>query len=250
MNSKTLEILNAQSEYVNNLKLIASDAAMLAKQEGIWDESTEPLLNFGWLSEKFKYFWFKESETEELVARNLPGITMFTPLDFEQLVQSVLWILQDKAYRETPVTGDGGIDLILRECLDPNWGAYSTTVVQCKLYRGFVPVSEIRDFFGVMSANTATGIFVTTGKFTSQTYSFLPLANASPHSNSLFCLELKEWSQILKLATEYHCLLKDISDDTESDSYQAYITKIENIRTKASKVIFNVRLHSVQSTLF
>lgn len=250
MNSETLEILNAQSEYVNNLKCIASEASMLAKQEGIWDESTEPLLNFGWLSEKFKYFWFEELQTEEWVAKFLPDIAMFTPLDFERLVQSVLWMLQNKVYCETPVTGDGGIDLILRECLDPNWGAYSTTVVQCKLYRGFVPVSEIRDFFGVMSANTATGIFVTTGKLTNQAYSFLSLANASPHPNSLFCLERKEWSQILELATEYHSLLKDISDDTESDSYQDNTTKIENIRTKASKVIFNVRSHSVQSTLF
>lgn len=250
MNSKTIEILSAQSEYVNNLKRIASEAAMLAKQEGIWDESTEPLLNFGWLSEKFKCFWFTEPQTEELVARSLPEISMFTPLDFERLVQSVLLMLQDKVYRETPITGDGGIDLILRECLDPNWGAYSTTVVQCKLYRGFVPVSELRDFFGVMSANTATGIFVTTGKFTNQAYSFLPLANGSPHSNSLFFVERKEWSQILELATECHRLLTDISDDTESDSYQASLSEIENIQRKASKVIFNVRSHSVQSALF
>lgn len=250
MDQKTEGVLRASAEYISGMKNIALEAEAIAKSEGTWDETTSLFLNFKWLSRKFKVFWFENIQTQAYVASCLPNIEMFTPLDFEKLVQATLWLLQEKIYRETPITGDGGIDLFLRECLDPNYGAYSTTVVQCKLYRGYVPVSDVRDFFGVMSAHTATGIFITTGKLTTQAQSFLPLANASPHSNSLFCLEREDWIKLLSIAEDCRATIDEASDDDEFEDTQTTCARIDLLQAQAHKVIFNIRASATQANLF
>jgi len=66
----------------------------------------------------------------------------------------------------TEVTGDHGIDLLLRR--DGRMFA-----VQCKRWKGSVGEPEIRDFYGSLIAIGAEhGYFVTTGNFTAQAVSF------------------------------------------------------------------------------
>ncbi|WP_081699838.1 restriction endonuclease [Candidatus Symbiobacter mobilis] len=56
---------------------------------------------------------------------------------------------------------DEGIDLIVTEYYKTDIVLVSiTSIVQCKLYRDQAPVSDIRDFFGVMVSRTATGYFL------------------------------------------------------------------------------------------
>lgn len=241
-------ILIASATYIENLRRIAREAESIAKAEGYWDETSSALLNFNWLSKKFEMFWFENIEIEELLKPKLPTNTIFSPLDFEKLVQSALFLTQDKIYRETPVTGDRGIDLIHKECIDPNWGAFATTLVQCKLYRGYVPVSDVRDFFGVMTANTASGIFITTGKLTAQTRSFLPLANSSPHSNSLCTLDGEGWRELMKIAKSCYSEIDGV-DETDAEM-QEVAHRLQVLKEAARDLIHRQSPSTNQGSLF
>lgn len=248
--SQEQNLLIASLTYIESLKRIASEAETIAKLEGCWDEESGALLNFPWLCEKFELFWFESREAEEILGRNFDSDVFFSPIEFERLVQSVLLLTQDRFYRETPATGDGGIDLIYKECIDPNWDAYATTLVQCKLYRGYVPVSEVRDFFGVISANTASGLFVTTGKFTNQARSFLPLANRSPHSNSLYALDGQGWKGLLAIAKECHSVIDCATLDGDSKEIQEHAQELNELRRSAKYFIRSQGVIASQENLF
>jgi len=248
--SQEKDLLIASSTYIDGLKRIASEAEKLAKQEGCWDETSSALLNFPWLCKKFELFWLENQESEDILGCNLGSDAFFSPVEFEKLVQSVLLITQDRFYRETPSTGDGGIDLIYEKCIDPNWNAYATTLVQCKLYRGYVPVSDVRDFFGVISANTASGLFVTTGRFTNQARSFLPLANKSPHSNSLYALDGKGWSGLLAIAKECHLVMEYTTREEDTKGIQEQAKELERLRRVAKEFIHSRGVMVSQESLF
>lgn len=244
------KILRASAEYLAQLQQIALSAKELADSEEALDEEACALLNFDWLCAKYELFWFDDVRAESQANLLMPDCPVFTPLDFERLVQSTLLLVQGKFYKTTAATGDGGIDLTHQECLDSNWGAYATTLVQCKLYRGFVPISEVRDFFGVISAHTATGIFVTTGKQTSQAHSFLPLANASPHSNTLHLLERAEWDALLHLAKQCQEVLSSAVDLEADHEITTVNTELSSLRRKAHKMIFAPKILPIQQKLF
>ncbi|MEY2633242.1 MAG: Mrr restriction system protein [Pseudomonadota bacterium] len=229
------ELLVAAAEHIKNLQCIAKEAEHIAQSEDSWDDGSSALLNFPWLSHKFELFWFENPEIERLLQPRLPADAFFSPLDFEKLVQSVLLLTQDRFYRATPLTGDGGIDLIHQECIDSNWNAFATTLVQCKLYRGHVPISEVRDFFGAISAHTASGIFITTGKFTTQARSFLPLANNSPHSNSLHALDGQNWRTLMAIAKECYAVLEECTQQT--GEIQEHSRELELLRKTANELI-------------
>lgn len=242
------ELLVAAVAHINNLRRIAREAESLAHSEDCWGDDSSALINFSWLSQKFELFWFENPEIEAFLRPKLPVDAFFSPLEFERFVQSVLLLTQDKLYRETPMTGDGGVDLMHRECIDPGWGAYVTTLVQCKLYRGYVPISEVRDFFGVISANTASGLFITTGKFTAQARSFLPLANNSPHSNSLYALDGESWKELMKIAKNCHAIIEGaIQVDSE---VQALSEKLQLFRKIAKNLILKRGVLTDQISLF
>lgn len=243
------DILIASAIYIDGLKRTARDAESIAKSEGYWDATSHTLLNFSWLSKKFELFWFENPEVEASLKAKLPANAFFSPLEFEKLVQSVLLLTQDRLYLETPLTGDGGIDLMHQECIDPNWSAYATTLVQCKLYRGYVPVSEIRDFFGVISAHTASGLFVTTGKFTTQTRSFLPTANRSPHSNSLYALDGYAWKGLMKIAKNCHSVMESTSEADDAEM-QVCARELQALRAEAEELIFREGFLANQPSLF
>jgi hypothetical protein len=242
------EILVVAADHINNLRNTAKQAEYLARSEDCWDDESSALLNFSWLSRKFELFWFDNLEIETYLRPKLPVDAFFSPLEFEKLVQATLLLIQDRFYRETPTTGDGGIDLIYRECIDPNWDAYATTLVQCKLYRGYVPISEVRDFFGVISANTASGMFITTGKFTAQARSFLPLANNSPHSNSLYALDGESWKALMEIARDCHEVI-EIGGQTD-DQIQARYRRLQLLRKMANDLILNRGILVNQPSLF
>lgn len=250
MSAYGIKILRASAEYLAQLQKIALIAQELADSDEVLDEEDFALLNFDWLCAKYELFWFADVVSENHAKRLMPDCPVFTPLDFERLVQSTLLLVQGKFYKTTAATGDGGIDLTHQECLDSNLGAYSTTLVQCKLYRGFVPISEVRDFFGVISAHTATGIFVTTGKQTSQANSFLPLANASPHSNTLYFLEREDFEALLHLAKQCKEVLNSALDLDADDEIVIVNTELSSLRRKAHEVIFAPRILPSQQTLF
>lgn len=242
------ELLVAAADHIDSLRRIATEAESLARSEDYWDDGSSALLNFSWLSKKFELFWFEDPETEASLRLKLPVDAFFSPLEFEKLVQSVLLLTQDKIYRETPATGDGGIDLIYQECIDQNWNAYITTLVQCKLYRGYVPISEVRDFFGVISANTASGLFITTGKFTTQARSFLPLANNSPYSNSLYALDGGSWKALMKIAKDCHSVIE--GDAQTDDQVEASSKKLQMLRKLARELIVKQGNLINQASLF
>lgn len=241
--------LTAAAQYILGLQQVAQEAEDIERSNEEWDEASAALLNFTWLCAKFETFWFEDTTTEAYVITKMSSSVLFTPVDFERLVQSVLWLIEENFYRETSLTGDGGIDLVFRECLDHNWGAYAVTLIQCKLYRGFVPVSHVRDFFGVISAHTAAGIFVTTGRLTAQTRSFLPLANSSPHTNSLSVLDGSAWKKLLNLAKQCYEILVLLSD-TDDESRRDHIVAELRSSQHNAKAILSACVSGEQSSLF
>lgn len=92
-----------------------------------------------------------------------------SPKEFEEAVCALFGKM---GYRLT-VTGkshDGGIDL---DGVSMGLSG-GRIVVQCKRYKGAVPVSMVRDLFGVVSSdnNIERGFLVTTGKFSHAAWSF------------------------------------------------------------------------------
>lgn len=87
--------------------------------------------------------------------------------EFEMLVGEA-FRLQGYQVKEQGGTGaDGGIDLVLRK-------GSETFLVQCKQWKAFkVGVDVVRQLYGVMAANGATGGFViTSGSFTADAQAF------------------------------------------------------------------------------
>ena len=85
-----------------------------------------------------------------------------SPTDFEE---SICTLFEHLGYRlsVTKKSHDGGIDL---DGYRVGFGG-GRVIVQCKRYKGTVPVSDIRDLFGVISSdhNIEKGFLVTTGDF-------------------------------------------------------------------------------------
>ena len=92
-----------------------------------------------------------------------------TPREFEEAICALFGKM---GYRLT-VTGkshDGGIDL---DGVNMGLGGVRI-VVQCKRYKGAVPISMVRDLVGVVYGDNSIerGFLVTTGKFSHAAWSF------------------------------------------------------------------------------
>ncbi|MBC7946274.1 MAG: restriction endonuclease [Chitinophagaceae bacterium] len=72
--------------------------------------------------------------------------------------------------KETKVGADGGVDIIVSKAGDDNFKG----IVQCKAWNTYkVGVKPIRELFGIMAADRiSTGIFITSGDFTSEAEEF------------------------------------------------------------------------------
>ena len=94
----------------------------------------------------------------------LLGVLRSIPADgFERLAQRVLRESGFTKVEVTGKTGDGGIDGVgvLRIQL-----ISFQVLFQCKRYKDVVGASAIRDFRGAMVGRTDKGLFITTGRFT------------------------------------------------------------------------------------
>jgi restriction system protein len=103
--------------------------------------------------------------------KSMQDIRSLPPREFERLVGAAY---EQQGYRvDYAIEGkDGGIDLIMRR------GA-ETVLVQCKnWYRGWTGVPEVRELYGVLTAEHASrGVFVTSGVFSDEAIAF---ARAKP----------------------------------------------------------------------
>jgi len=98
------------------------------------------------------------------------GVNEMSPTDFERHVAGLLrcggWHV-----RLTPVTGDGGVDIVARK-------GNRHAVVQCKRWEDPVGEREVRDLFGAQShAKASEAILVTTSRFTEPARSFAAANN-------------------------------------------------------------------------
>ncbi len=152
----------------------------------------------------------------------------------------------DRPFKETQASHDEGIDLISRLRMDPNLEAWETTIGQCKLYRGFVPANELRDFLGTMVSHTATGIFVTTGQLTSQGKRFLSRSFQSTMANRLHIIDRGVLTVVLNLCLAYPDLVLEpgFGDDPGT------VTEAINLQEQARKAILAVRADPWQMSLF
>lgn len=86
-------------------------------------------------------------------------------VEFEEYVGSIFKAL-GFAIEFTPVSGDHGIDLILRR-------GNQRVVVQCKRWEGSVGEPVVREFLGAMtSIGVKEGFLITTGEYTAQAIEF------------------------------------------------------------------------------
>jgi hypothetical protein len=131
------------------------------------------------------------------------------------LLRSLEWHrleLLSKAYFEalgfraelTPFGPDGGVDINLYADGQEN----RSIVVQCKAWNTWsVGVKQLRELFGVMSAeNVVEGIFITTGKYTSDAKDFankarIDLIDGPDLIRKITALDGKTSQALLKIAT-------------------------------------------------
>lgn len=251
MSNQSVELIAAFSKYISELENISQKHLAILRENGEECTEMEIQLNFEWLAEKYKKLWFENKEVEDYLRERLPEITFFSPVEFEWLVQGVLWFIEDRYYGTTPATNDGGIDLFHQESVSSDFSLdlIYKTVVQCKLYRGYVPVNEIRDFFGVMTSKVATGIFITTGKFTNQANIFIPEANNSPHSNKLYCLDKQQFEKILSVAQDIRSVFQEAVEQ-EDDLTAGQISEINKLKHMGKKILYAKNEMMFQKSLF
>lgn len=240
-------VLRANAKYVLSLHKLALDS-----ERDLPDEpELVAALNVCWLLEKFRGFWFKNAETERYVCENWSDLPCFSPFDFELFVRHLLLLIDGDSYLLTKKSHDEGIDLIFEETLDINYGAYAKTIVQCKLYRGYIPVADIRDFFGVMTAHVARGLFITTGLLTSQANQFLPMANRSPHANRLHIVTSAELFNLFEIADEItRAIISGGECLDEEDSFDAWCEQVESLKQQARNILWSPLPPSAQRSLF
>lgn len=88
-----------------------------------------------------------------------------SPKEFEELCAAIAraWGYEARAIGES---GDGGVDVEM-------WRDGEYIIGQCKRYKGTVPISQVRDFYGaMMHVHAVRGYFFTTGRFSDGAYEF------------------------------------------------------------------------------
>jgi hypothetical protein len=189
---------------------------------------------FQWLQAKFEHCWDKRAAVEAALLQFRPKSVVFGPTDFERLIQAILGLVEGRRFQETSASHDEGVDLVDCQRIAVDYEAWATTIVQCKLYRGFVPVTDLRDFFGVMVARTATGLFFTTGDITPQGKRFLPQANASSMANRFHLIAPPDFDRLLKICER----LAEMTMDDDGISEAEFRTEAGALRKSARAMIY------------
>lgn len=255
---RSLTILDAMDDYCKSMKKTCLEIEHLyerTKRTG-GDENCLLLLMrcvFRRLDQKFRAFWFDSEAAETLIRQIRPNWDYFTPLDFEVLVQSMLYLVENRAYLLTKGSYDRGIDLMYEESVffGEEKAGVSRNVVQCKLYRGSVSVSEVRDFYGVLTANVAEGYLFTTGSLTKSGTDFITVANQSSYSNAYRIVEKNKFEVLLTVCRAIADLWDEYDAlDTKSRSAKdKFSTKIKAPRHSALAII-QARQATQQPKLF
>ncbi len=106
-----------------------------------------------------------DSDVRDWKTNLLAVLGTVAPDAFERLAQR---LLREAGFTKVEVrgkSGDGGIDGL--GVLRVNLVSFQV-YFQCKRWQGSVPSKEIRDFRGALQGRADKGLFITTGKFTSQ----------------------------------------------------------------------------------
>ena len=213
-------------------------------------------VQYQYMRSKFDGLWFEDVNLERIVRSYIPSISVFGALDFELLIQSLLYVLQGKHYAITSASYDGGIDLGLRENFyfgDSAIG-FATYYAQCKLYRGNVPVSHVRDFFGVITNEAAEGYFFTTGVISSSGRKFIGSANKSPYSNKLYFADKQNLKILFSMADEVIATTEKFVETDNTDegkrTFDLLWEKVERIRADSKQVMSMKQTKNSQQKLF
>jgi len=100
--------------------------------------------------------WARQMQPSGWRALSLAQMLQLTPSQFEEYVAQRIFARQGYTVRNTPDTGDGGVDVLLT---DRNG---RLAVVQCKRYRSTVGEEIVRDLYGTMMHTGADRAFLVT----------------------------------------------------------------------------------------
>ena len=100
--------------------------------------------------------WGRQVQSSRWRALSINQMLDLTPAQFEEYVAQRIFARQGYTVRNTPDTGDGGVDVLLT---DRNG---RLAVVQCKRYRSTVGEEIVRDLYGTMMHTGADRAFLVT----------------------------------------------------------------------------------------
>jgi hypothetical protein len=191
-----------------------------------------------YLRQKLHSFWL-EDNLQALVRKHRPLWEFFTPTDFEQLVQVLLYFVEGTAYELTKSSHDRGIDLICesRVGYESGFNGISRRVVQCKLVRRSVSVADIRDFFGVVTANVAEGYFFTTGTLSPAGADFIHSANLSPYANRLHFIGGEKFQHLLGLSFEIAEIWDDYWCSSDEEEASEILQEVKEPTLRALQIL-------------
>lgn len=229
----------AKDHYIFRMKyyeLLRQNSSEEEDVEEAFHEMT--LYHFEYLYLKYQYFYFSDINIEKIYRKYRPAYEMFNPYDFEHLVGTMLYLIEGCIYQTTKGSHDKGIDLVHETILYSETEAFGTmrNIVQCKLYRSTIPVVEIRDFFGVMTAEVAEGYFFTTGELTRSGNQFVDTARNSPWANKLHIVDNSKFKILLKYTSMISNCWQQIGEldpdtttfDDDFDFFWEYKTKLQS----------------------
>lgn len=244
-------------ELVSETKQIYEKALKSGSKSDIEDALEDfMLVQYQYMRSKFDSFWYEDINLENIVRDYAPSVNIFGALDFELLIQSLLYILQSKHYKITSISHDGGVDLKFREpfYFGSDVVGFGNYYAQCKLYRGNVPVSHVRDFFGVITNEAAEGYFFTTGVISSSGKRFIESANKSPYSNKLYFADKENLRLLFSMADEVIDTIKKLVETNDTDegekAFDLLWEKAERIKADSKRVMSIKQVNNSQQKLF
>ncbi len=205
-----------QQRYLVEVEIKEALVAKGAKDDIISFAEEECLVaSYPYYAEKFQLLWHDTESAYQAIKQLRPKWDSFNFSDFEYLTRAILFLVERRTYNLTQRSYDKGVDLIFEKKVDFVNGGYGIerSIVQCKLYRGFIPVSDIRDFFGVITAHVADGFFFSTGKPTKAGLDFINSANSSPMANSYHFIGIDKIRKLIAVCNTIH-----LEEDKESAS--------------------------------
>ena len=153
----TLKILKSDSDYIEYQKKKDKDKLQTKAENQLENSTPEDLIDQG----------FNEIEND-VKANLLDKLKNIDPYYFEKVILILLNRMGYGEFVETKKAGDGGIDGIINQ----DQLGLEKIYIQAKRYSSNkVRETDIRNFIGAMSGDTAKGVFVTTSSFDSSAIS-------------------------------------------------------------------------------